>query len=96
LPKLLLSATHLDFLSLYDIPHSGYISPEAIVALISVLSSLETLLVVFQSPQSGPDRETRRPPPSKRSVIPALGYFHFKGVIEYLEDLVTGIDRGWI
>ena len=91
LPKLLLSATHLVTLSLTDIPHSGYISPEAIVALISVLSSLENLSLQFQSPQSFPDREIQRPPP-KRSVIPTLTFFYFKGVIEYLEDLVTGID----
>jgi hypothetical protein len=45
LPKLLLSATHLVQLWLTNIPHSRYISPEAmiIVALISVLSSLESL-----------------------------------------------------
>ena len=92
LPNLLLSATHLVHLKLSDIPHSGYISPEAIVNLISVLSSLETLLVEFQSPQSRPDRETRRPPPSKLFVIPALLRFAYKGVIEYLEDLVTCID----
>jgi len=41
--KLHLSATHLVNLWLTNIPHSGYISPEAIVALISVLSSLRTL-----------------------------------------------------
>ena len=92
LSKLRLSATHLVSLKLYSIPHSVYVSPEAIVALISVLFALEQLSLGFQSPQSGPDPETRRPPPSKRSVIPALYYFHFKGVIEYLEDLVTGID----
>jgi hypothetical protein len=57
-----------------------------------VLSSLEQLSLAFQSPQSRPDRETRRPPPSKRSVIPALHYFKFKGVNEYLEDLVRVID----
>ena len=89
LPKLLLSATHLVTLWLSNIPHSGYISPEAIVALISMLSSLERLTLEFLSPQSRPDR---RPPPSKLSVIAALRYFHFKGVIEYLEDLVTRID----
>jgi hypothetical protein len=92
LPKLLLSATNLGCLVLNDIPHSGYFSPEAMVALISALSSLETLSLEFRSPQSRPDWETRRWPPSKRSVIPALNYFHFKGVIEYLEDLVTFID----
>ena len=92
LPKLLLSATHLVQLWLTNIPHSGYISPETVVALISALSSLESLHLLFQSPQSGPDIETRPPPPSKRSVMPTLKYFLFKGVIEYLEDLVTGID----
>jgi hypothetical protein len=92
LPKLLLSATNLVSLRLFRIPHSGYISPEAMVALISALSSLETLELEFRSPQSRPDWESRRRPPSKRSVIPALNYFRFKGVIEYLEDLVTFID----
>jgi hypothetical protein len=92
LPKLLLSATNLVSLTLFRIPHSGYVSPEAMVALISALSSLETLQLEFQSPQSRPDWESRRRPPSKRSVIPALDYFRFKGVIEYLEDLVTFID----
>ena len=50
LPKLLLSATHLVNLSLYGIPHSGYISPEAMVALLPVLSSLETLSLGFLFP----------------------------------------------
>ncbi len=92
LPKLHLSATHLVDLFLKNIPHSGYISPEAMAALLSVLSSLESLILRFQSPQSRPDWESRRLPPSKRSVFPALTYFDFKGVIEYLEDLVTYID----
>jgi len=92
LPKLLLSATHLVDLYLYRIPHSGYISPEAMAALLSVLSSLKSLYLEFQSPQFRPDRESRHRPPSKRSVIPALTDFDFKGVIEYLEDLVTYID----
>ncbi len=61
-------------------------------ALLSVLSSPESLILRFQSPQSRPDWESRRPPPPKRSVIPALTYFDFKGVIEYLEDLVAYID----
>ncbi len=92
LPKLHLSAIHLAHLGLFNIPHSGYISPEAMAALLSVLSSPESLILRFQSPQSRPDWESRRPPPPKRSVIPALNQFTFKGVIEYLEDLVTYID----
>ena len=92
LPKLLLSATNLVQLWLVNIPHSGYISPKAMVALISVLSSLEEFSLIFRSPQSRPDWESRPWPPSKRSVIPALHYFRFKGVIEYIEDLVAFID----
>ena len=57
-----------------------------------MLSSLETLDIGFESPQSRPGLETQFSPPSKHSVIPALSLFAFRGVIEYLEDLVTGID----
>jgi hypothetical protein len=91
LPKLLFSAAHLVKLELYRIPHSGYISPRAMVALLSVLSSLKTLHLQFLSPQSRPDLESQRLPP-KCSVIPSLTEFSFKGVSEYLEDLVTCID----
>ena len=92
LPNLLLSATHLSSLWLFNIPHSGYISPEAIVALLSALSRLSILSLEFQSPQSRPDRETQSPPRPKRFIVPALLTFRFKGVAEYLEDLVTFID----
>jgi hypothetical protein len=92
LPKLLLSVNNLLYLELSNIPHSGYISPEAMVALLSVLSSLRRLHLRFQSPQSHPDWERRSLPPPKRSMLPALNHFHFNGVTEYLEDLVTHID----
>jgi hypothetical protein len=91
LPKLLLSANHLVFIWLSNIPHSGYISPGAIVALISVLPNLRTLTLRFRSPQSRPDWQSRSLPPPKRSILPALNKFHFKGVTEYLEELVTHI-----
>ncbi len=79
-------------IELYDIPHSGYFSPEAMVALLSVLSSLESLSLDFRSPQSRSDLESRRPPPSKRLVIPSLTRLVFKGVSEYSEDLLASID----
>ena len=66
LPKLLLSATHLVHLILSGIPHSGYISPKAIVALLPALFSLERLSVEFRSPQSRPYRETQSLSPPKR------------------------------
>jgi hypothetical protein len=49
LPKLLSSANHLVHLHLSKIPHSRCISPEAMVALLSVLSSLKTLSLEFRS-----------------------------------------------
>ena len=92
LPNLLLSATQLVRLNLHRIPHSGYISPEAMVALISMLSQLEDFTLQFRSPQSRPDLGSRSRPPPKRSILPALHTFRFRGVTEYLEDLVTHID----
>jgi hypothetical protein len=92
LPNLLLSATHLVKLSLISIPHSGYISPQAMVALISKLSSLIALYLGFQSPQSRLGWESPSLPPPKRSILPALDEFRFTGVTEYLEEFVTHID----
>ena len=92
LPKLLSSATHLVDLTLSNIPHSGYISPKAMIALLSVLSSLRSLTLEFQSPQSRPDWESPSLPPPRRSILPALMRLEFKGVTEYLEELVIGID----
>ena len=92
LPNLILSATCLVTLRLYDIPHFGYFSPVAMVTALSMLTSLRTLHLEFQSPQSHPDRESRRPPPPTCVVLPALRDFWFKGVIEYLDDLVARID----
>jgi hypothetical protein len=92
LPNLLLSATHLVCLYLECIPHSWYFSPEAMVTALSTLTSLEDLWLEFQSPLSRPDRASRRPPPSTRSVLPVLAELRFKGDVEYLDDLVARID----
>ena len=92
LPKLLLSATHLDSLQLRDIPHSGYFPPEAIVTALSTLTRLETLRLLFKSPQSRPDPAHQHPPPPTRSVLPNLGYFQFKGDNEYMEVIMAHID----
>ena len=91
LPKLLLSATHLVNLKLCNIPHSGYISPKAIVTALSALTSLKRFKLQFESRQSRPGR-TRCPPPLTRSVLPVLTFFSFNGVSEYLDDLVARID----
>ena len=92
LPKLLLSTTHLVSLRLYDIPHSGYISPEAMVTCLSMLTNLETLCLELRSFQSHPNREGHRLPLPTRSVLPSLVHFYFRGVGEYLEDLTSRVD----
>ena len=92
LPKLLLSTTYLKTLHLYNIPHSGYVSPDAMVTALSTLTSLKELTLSFQSPRSCPDLASRHPPPSTRSVLPVLTIFRFKGASEYLEDFVELID----
>jgi hypothetical protein len=89
LPKLLLSATHLVDLHLWEIPHSGYISPDAMVAGLSVLTRLENLFIDFESPRSRPAR-SQRPLPT-RALLPVLSYLLFKGASEYLEDLLARI-----
>ena len=92
LPKLLLSATGLVTLHLLDVPHSGYIPPDVIVTALSALTGLESFDLRFQSPRSCPDRKSRRPPPPTCFVLPALTYFNFKGVGDYLEDVVARIN----
>jgi hypothetical protein len=57
-----------------------------------VLTSLEFLQLGFESPQSCPDQESRLPPPPTRFVLPTLKKLLFKGVNEYLEELVARID----
>jgi len=90
IPNLLSSAHDLVDLRLLDIPHSGYISPEAMVTCLSALTRLEELSIHFQSPRSRPGQLS--PPPSTRTVLPVLNSFSFKGVSEYLEDLTSRID----
>jgi hypothetical protein len=94
LPTLLLSATDLVDLRLWEVPHSGYISPETMATCFSALTRLERLDLEFESPQSRPDSESPCPPSSSstRFVLPALTRFWFRGTSDYLEDLVAWID----
>ena len=90
LPILLLSASNLHTLSLRNIPQSGYISPQAMVAGLATLTRLRNLSLEFRSPKSRPDQI--RLPPTTRTVLPALTSFIFHGVREYLEDFAARID----
>jgi hypothetical protein len=92
LSRLLSSAPHLVYLSLWDVPHSGYISPDEMVTALAALKNLGEFYLGFRSPLSRPDIAYRRPPLQTRLVIPALSTLVFKGVSEYFEDLVAQID----
>lgn len=92
LQKLLLSSNDLVDLRLENIPHPVYFSPEAIVTALSALTKLNLFELTFQSPRSRPVRESRRPPPPTRTLLPSLTHMTFKGINEYLEDIVAQID----
>ncbi|KAI0247328.1 hypothetical protein BJV78DRAFT_944579 [Lactifluus subvellereus] len=72
LPRFLLSASDLSYISLDRIPHTGHISPKATVAGLSALTRLRSLIIQFESPASRPDKRGRRPPPLTRLIPPAL------------------------
>ena len=91
LPALLSSATNLVTLSLQNVPHSGYISPEAMITSLSLLTRLESLKLIFQSSRAGPDGESKHFPLPTRVVLPVLTWFEFRGVSDYLEVLVARI-----
>jgi len=92
LPELLLSATDLVRLRYDDVPCSGYISPQAMVTSLSLLTRLESLSLTFQLPRDLPDTAIRIPPPHTRTLLPALTYLCLRGVHGHVEDLVSQID----
>ena len=62
------------------------------VTCLAPMTRLKSLFLGFRSPLSGPDPASRRPPPPKCTVLPALTHFNYRGVSEFLEDLVARID----
>ena len=92
LPNLLLSTHDLVELRLWNIPPSGYISPDAMVTCLSALTRLEMFFHGFRFPRSRADRESQLVPCLMRVVLPALTELYFQGDSEYLEDIVAQID----
>jgi hypothetical protein len=91
LPKLLLSSPGLVNLSLYHIPHSGYVSSDAIVDFLSSLTRLEILQIDFPTTQPPPARSSRRPAPPTRIVFPFLRKFILRGMKECLDQFLDHI-----
>ena len=89
---LLSSTSDLVTLSLGFIPDSGFISPETMVDLLSILTRLKTLHLIFEIPQFWAHGASRHPPVCPRVVLPALTDLNFSGDSEYLENIVSRID----
>ena len=90
LQSLLLSASNLVNLSLHNIPRTGYISPKAMVSLVTFSIKLETLHIDFSARTSYPKLIIS--PPTTRTILPALRNFTFSGECKYLEDFISRID----
>ncbi|KAH9975121.1 hypothetical protein BGW80DRAFT_1559565 [Lactifluus volemus] len=92
LPQLLLSCKDLSELCLHNIPYLGYISPEALAIGLSSLTRLTSLMIEFKKEETGTIRDLPKSLPLTHAHLPALTTFHFRGLNEYLEDLVARID----
>jgi hypothetical protein len=89
-PKFVLSSTQIRYLSLNDIPDSGYISPDAMATCLAALPNLKHLSIGFRSPPSRPVEMA--PPPLTCAVLSALTHLSFRGVSEYFEDFISRIE----
>ena len=96
--NLLLSATSLVHLTLWEVPwsasgseylsDSGCFSAEVIVTGLAALTNLKSLTI---GSDFFPDLEHQHSLPT-RTFLPALIHFEFRGVSSYLENLVARID----
>ena len=97
LSTLLLSTHDLVSLWIHSIPQTGYISPEAMVRSLVVLTKLKTLNIEFPNPidyELPLCRHQRLCMPLDSSmpvILPALTEFQFHGDSEYLEDLLAQV-----
>ena len=93
--KLLLSTRDLVTLTLGFtvgfIRDSGYVSPEAMVDILSILTRLKSFQVHL-SPQRHTHGPSQHPPVLTRVIIPTLTTFGFSGHSKYLGDMVSRID----
>ena len=93
LPQLLLSATDLVQLFLWDTVfpnYCGYIAPETMTICLSAMTKLDVLDLRFRSRRfRRSDQGSSDPPPLTFVVLPTLVSFNFRGSDEYLDELVA-------
>ncbi|KAI9443730.1 hypothetical protein BJY52DRAFT_443861 [Lactarius psammicola] len=89
LPQLLHTSRNLVDLRLHEVPNPWLFSPEALTDALSGMAQLRSLSlhVLLTAHHIGGSL-----PPKKCVILPALTYLNFRGITEYLEDLVARID----
>ncbi|KAH9037709.1 hypothetical protein EDB84DRAFT_1437370 [Lactarius hengduanensis] len=77
-----------------DICQNSYMSPEAMVGGLAVITRLRTLSITFNEDEfsPSPSDQRSRPDPPMRITLPALTAFHYQGYSEYLEGFLAQID----
>lgn len=86
-----MSTSNLISLELWDIPKSGYFSPEALVMCLSATTQIKSFTIHFGFSISHLHANNLRTPPSGRTVLPALTRLKYCGVSDCLEDIVVRI-----
>jgi hypothetical protein len=92
LPTFLLSARNLVTLKVQQIPPNGYISPEAMVGGLAVLTKLTTLSISLCEDTTPFHPRGSHPASPVQAILPALTGFHYRGHSNYLEDFLAQID----
>jgi len=90
--NLLLSASGLVYLCLWDMPISGYVSPKAIATCLSAMTKLESIELGFRSSVLHLKQASQLAPPITRVLLPVLTHFLFQGTNVYLQELVACLD----
>jgi len=90
--NLLLSASGLVYLCLWDMPISGYVSPKAIATCLSSMTKLESIELGFRSSVVHLKQASQLAPPITRVLLPVLAHFLFQGTNVYLEELMACLD----
>jgi len=87
------SSPNIVSLCLEDIRGRGaaHISPGQVATCMSMLKKLEVFSISFESHISFSEPTNQRSP-LPCTVLPSLAIFCFRGVSEYLEDLISGVD----
>ncbi|KAH9010352.1 hypothetical protein EDB83DRAFT_426935 [Lactarius deliciosus] len=87
--RLLYSSTNLVDLQLYDVLNPLYFSPEVLIDALSGMAQLRSLSL---HPTFTTNYDILPPESWERRVLPVLTRLNFRGIYQYLERFVAGID----